>query len=286
VLGISLACLAITEVAFRPITTRTKATPEQVRKVHWAMAGMPLGSLMFMLHTYLHDPSILIAWSWTGYENGLPRGPLPHIHGAFTIVSQCLGVLFATSFMAPLSKHISWFALGSSAFYALYQYRCWPGYIAGLSAAFFIMPLLPVTLSRASETDSVARTYTTAVATYCLLTFLSVMTVAYAFVPGAVYLRERTNVYVTSEIDTQPSQAFQDHRPSAGVPATCLHGDASTRDESLSRKEIICSRNACCILRTLSSYVRLQNASIVTTTLETWPTNIPDWNMDASLWHR
>jgi hypothetical protein len=286
VLGISLACLAVTEVAFRPTTAPTKTGPQQVRKVHWAMAGMPLGSVMFMLHSYLHDSSILIAWSWTGYENGLPRGPLPHIHGVFTIVFQCLGVLFATSTMAPLSKHISWLALGSSAFYALYQYRHWPGYIAGLIAAFFIMPLLPATLGRASGADSVAKAYTTAVATYCLLTFLSVMTVAYAFVPGAVYLRERTNVYVTSEIDMQPSQAFQDHRPSAGMPATYLHGDANIRGKSLSRsKEVIYPRNTCCILHTLSSYVGLQIASISTTTLETRSTDIPDWNMDASLRH-
>ena len=49
----------------------------------------------------------------------------------------------------------------------------------------------------AKTTDAGERTaavYTAALGVYCALTLASIFTVAYAFVPGGVYLRERTDL--------------------------------------------------------------------------------------------
>ena len=199
-IGMVLSMLAILELSFRPRNFRVDvavATNEQSRS--WLRGAIPLGALLYALHTYLSDGSTLIAWSWTGYENGLPRGPVPHLHGAITLVVQCVGAALgiASSSNSWASKVVSnpgWLAVGSYSSYVLYAYRGWKGYGGGLVFTVFIMSIIPKVLAQAALTGSAARTYFTAMGVYCLLALASVWTVAYAFVPGGVYLRERTDL--------------------------------------------------------------------------------------------
>jgi len=78
----------------------------------------------------------------------------------------------------------------------MYRHRDWVGYFGGLNLAVFSMSVLPMVLSLAAESSDgrVARTYTLAFFVTCLFYLASVWTVAYAFVPGGVYLRERTDL--------------------------------------------------------------------------------------------
>lgn len=99
----------------------------------------------------------------------------------------------------PLS-HPLWFAFGASSAYIMYTYRNWTGYAGGLGLAAFLMSILPQVFQVAStaaargKTPAVAKTYTIATFVYCLLNLASVFTAAYAFVPGGVYFRERTDL--------------------------------------------------------------------------------------------
>lgn len=161
----------------------------------------------------------MIAWSWTGYEHRLPRGPVPHIHGSLTITAMAFGLLAAlwSSSSTPLTKsveevkgkqpevnsplsHPLWFAFGASSAYIMYAYKNWTGYAGGLGLAAFLMSILPQVFQAASlaavggKASAVAKTYTIAMAVYCLLNLASIFTAAYAFVPGGVYLRERTDL--------------------------------------------------------------------------------------------
>ncbi|KAJ7931407.1 Frag1/DRAM/Sfk1 family-domain-containing protein [Mycena leptocephala] len=135
---------------------------------HWLTGAVPLGSLVFILHSILSDSSTLISWSWTGYIDSHPRGP-----------------------SIDTLAHPLWFAYGSAATAVLYTYRNWLGYIGGLNLAIFTMSVIPIVLKRASAAAGV---YFTAMLVYCLFCLLAVATVAYAFVPGGVYLRERTDI--------------------------------------------------------------------------------------------
>jgi hypothetical protein len=194
--GLSLALLAIIELSLRsPSEVLTPIRKGAVSKA-WVTSGLALGSLIFALHNLLADSTTLITWSWTGYP---VQGPVPHLHGYLTILAQCLGL--AIPMLLPpawvgILCHPLWFAYGSASVYFMYSCRDWVGYFGGLNVAVFSMSVLPMVLSKTAESSNgrLARTYTLAFFVTCLLYLASVWTVAYAFVPGGVYLRERTDL--------------------------------------------------------------------------------------------
>jgi hypothetical protein len=194
--GIFLALLAVMELSLRP--TPKVSTPVQKGPISrsWITSGLALGSLIFTLHNLLADSTTIIAWSWTGYP---VRGPVPHLHGYLTIIAQCLGLAIPAllpSAWVSILRHPVWFAYGAVSAYIMYHYRDWVGYFGGLNLAVFSMSVLPTMLSVVAESSNghLARTYTLAFFVTCLLYLASMWTVAYAFVPGGVYLRERTDL--------------------------------------------------------------------------------------------
>ncbi len=86
---------------------------------------------------------------------------------------------------------------GAGCLFVLHSVSDWTGYLGGLGYALFAMSLFPRVVQNAAvaaTTHSVAMVYGTAMLVYVLLSLASVWTVAYAFVPGGVYLRERTDL--------------------------------------------------------------------------------------------
>ena len=194
--GILLALLAVTELSLRPQRKVSPPTQGGLVSKPWVTPGLALGSLVFTLHNLLADSTTLIAWSWTGYPI---RGPVPHLHGSLTIIAQCLGLAIPAllpSALVGILRHPAWFVYGAASAYIMYHHHDWVGYFGGLNLAVFSMSVLPMTLSMAAESSNgrLARTYGLAFFVTCLLYLASMWTVAYAFVPGGVYLRERTDL--------------------------------------------------------------------------------------------
>ncbi|TFK40056.1 Frag1/DRAM/Sfk1 family-domain-containing protein [Crucibulum laeve] len=218
--GLTLGVLAVLELYFRrspsqlpSIKTSTSTPTSLPSRPPWITASLSLGSLLFSLHNLLSEPSTLIAWSWTGYENGRPRGPVPHIHGSLTLVLQSLGLLLPIILSSPFPssstyKRLSfnplasplWFIYGSASAYAMYTYRNWPGYAGGLAHAMFLMSITPLVFQRAAAAGKVARTYGVAFLVYCLFNLASIFTAAYAFVPGGQIFRERTDLVTIAQL--------------------------------------------------------------------------------------
>ncbi|KAJ7722557.1 Frag1/DRAM/Sfk1 family-domain-containing protein [Mycena maculata] len=231
--GLLLALLAVYEHHSRPsIPSPTASTEQENLKAkpkampasanvsfqgHWLTGALPLGSLIFTLHSLLSDSSTLISWSWTGYINSNPQGPLPHLHGSLTFIAQSIGLLLALTLISSnavdVLAHPLWFLYGSAAATVLYAYRNWLGYTGGLNLAVFIMSIIPIVFKRASDAagttgQSTGKVYFAAMLVYCLLGLASIWTVAYAFVPGGVYLRERTDLVMILQMACL-SPAFQ-----------------------------------------------------------------------------
>lgn len=88
--------------------------------------------------------------------------------------------------------------IGAASMYVMYAHRNWPGYAGGFGVALWLMSVLPVVFESAAEAvrtgRTVAKIYASAMFFYCVMHVAGVFTVAYAFVPGGVYLRERTDL--------------------------------------------------------------------------------------------
>jgi len=205
-LGLVLAVLALYEFNTRPTslmdsrdTKKKSSTLPPVGKA-WLVPAMSLGGLLFSLHSLLSDSSTLIAWSWTGFRNGRANGPVPNLHGSLTLIAQSAGLFLPVALASKSSTGSQmlanpfWFLWGAASSFITYKYKDWLGYTGGLNLSFFLMSVIPLILQRAAQAGNVGRTYFTAWLVYCLLSLASVWTVAYAFVPGGIYLRERTDL--------------------------------------------------------------------------------------------
>ncbi|KZT56946.1 hypothetical protein CALCODRAFT_297578 [Calocera cornea HHB12733] len=190
----ALAALAVLERVFRPALPRPANVPppkaQQSLAVYLAACG-GMGALIFAIESLVSDVGILVSWSWTGYPI---KGPTVVPHGIFVVVAMSLGLALSTTRIGPyLPRSPLYFFLGSGACYAMYQYRDWAGFVGGLGMAAFVMSLLPGFLDMASV-------YPPGMAWFLvwtvnnLLDLAHVWVVAYAFVPGGVYLRERTDL--------------------------------------------------------------------------------------------
>ncbi|KAG6909998.1 hypothetical protein DXG01_013998 [Tephrocybe rancida] len=209
VVGAVIALLAVYESHTRPIAASSAKSNKPYYRPSsppvnssWITVALPLGSLLFTLHNLVSDPSTLVAWSWTGYQDGSPKGPVPHLHGALTVIAQCAGllipVLLGPGATMHLLTHPMWFGFGALSAYGLYTYRNWTGYVGGLGLAVFLMSVLPVVLKRAE--GGRGRVFGAAMGVYCVLNLASIFTVAYAFVPGGVVFRERTDAVLVAQM--------------------------------------------------------------------------------------
>ncbi|KAH7928277.1 hypothetical protein BV22DRAFT_1083401 [Leucogyrophana mollusca] len=207
--GLVLAICALIELSTRPpiplvSPTKTERTPKEEANLlpstnNWLPASLALGSLIFSLHCLLSDSGTVIAWSWSGYENGRPRGPLPHLYGSLTLVAQAIGLLLPTILPIATVTHPLWFLYGSASAYTMYCYRDWYGFAGGLNVAIFLMSIIPSVTRQAASYAKVGRTYFMVSLTVIILYLANVWTVAYAFVPGGAYLRERSDLVLAAQ---------------------------------------------------------------------------------------
>ncbi|KAF8440284.1 Frag1/DRAM/Sfk1 family-domain-containing protein [Boletus edulis BED1] len=214
--GMVIAVCAILELATRPSSPpikeeksgKLKQPPNNAKDIprNWIASSIALGSLFFTLHCMFTDSSTIIAWSWTGYQDGQPRGPLPHLHGPITLLAQSLGLIIPavlpTSASTALLSHPLWFAYGCASAFVMYRFRDWTGFLGGLNFAIFCMSILPSVLSQSSawQGDKVGRRHFVTFLVAILLYLANVWTVAYAFVPGGSYLRERTDLVLAAQL--------------------------------------------------------------------------------------
>ncbi|PFH46805.1 hypothetical protein AMATHDRAFT_153788 [Amanita thiersii Skay4041] len=205
-IGFSLAFLALLEFCWRKPAHNKGGNMAHIPPKEWSStwsASIALGSLLFTLHNLLADSSTLIAWSWTGYRNGAPNGPVPHLHGSLTHVAQILGLLLSLS-VSPVTQRLLtnpvWFFYGVGSSFVMYKYRNWTGYMGGLNFTIFAMSIIPSVLKTSASTGRQVITYFMALLVYCLFHVAGVFTVAYAFVPGGEYFRERTDLMIIVQV--------------------------------------------------------------------------------------
>lgn len=193
-IGLFLAAVATYEKAIRPLRLEPQPPiPIKTKepKTHISAPVLPLalglGSLMFLIQTLFNDLTTIIAWSWTGFPMDGINTP-SYIHGPLVFASSAMGLIQA---MQPHSAFIDLTALLWT--YLLVNYNDLPSFIGGCCILIIIIPRVPAFV-RAASAGHISSIFGGAMAVLILLDVVSVVTVAYAFVPLGQYVRERTDV--------------------------------------------------------------------------------------------
>lgn len=186
-LGLILGILAASERIVRsPPVAPAVTTPRQGSAT---LAALGLGAAFFALHTFLSDAGTIIAWSWEGWPI---RGPVAIPHSALTVLAIALGLILPErDATAPASRRL--FVVAAAGCATMYGQRSWQGFGGGCVLVAWLAGQLPLQL-RSAMRYSPGPTLAGAWAVYSVLTVLNVIPTAYAFVPGGVHLRERTDL--------------------------------------------------------------------------------------------
>ncbi|KND04808.1 uncharacterized protein SPPG_00511 [Spizellomyces punctatus DAOM BR117] len=208
-LGLGLAVLASLQVLLRPLLeSKSKVasitTPEEkiaakqgVKEAratgHWAAAAVGFGALLFALHSMLTDSGIICRWATDGYPN---PGMDPLFGGVIVLLQMGIGLLISKN--VNVATNTGWWLLGSTGVMALYFLPQWStegryiGFGGGLIFATYICSIAPSLINQLPYFPA-GRTLLLATFVYDILQLAHVWVVAYAFVPGGVYARERTH---------------------------------------------------------------------------------------------
>jgi hypothetical protein len=154
---------------------------------------MGFGNLIFLIQTIITDAGTVIAWSWTGYP---VNGPELLRHAFIPITSATLGFLLAARLQDHVFASKLWSAFGCLSSFLFVRYQDWLGFIGGCGLIIFATSLLPLffrQLSAVNQRDFGA-VFGKAMLVNALWDVVSVLTVAYAFVPGGQLFRERMDL--------------------------------------------------------------------------------------------
>ncbi|OZJ04800.1 hypothetical protein BZG36_01851 [Bifiguratus adelaidae] len=158
----------------------------------WFQAACGFGAVLFVLHSMYTDSSTIMRWTVDGYPN---YGPSPVPWGVVTILALGIGMLLSGNRSLALSW--AWFGVGSAACAVFYFSSAWTAYYAGLILGAYFMSITPHII-RSVVGHPPGKTLFTAMMIYNVLCLAHVWVVAYEFVPGGVYARERTNWILAS----------------------------------------------------------------------------------------
>ncbi|CEP14470.1 hypothetical protein [Parasitella parasitica] len=196
--GIVLGIIACAEVLLRDHTVRQKTengkdlislsginATSQFGSSFLAASGF--GALLFALHSMFTDSSTIMRWTVDGYPN---YGPEPVPWGVATIAALAFGLLLAP--YRRLTTSIFWYLVGCGACVVFYSYSAWTAYYGGLVLGTYFVSIAPAII-RGISTQSPFKTLFSAFMIYNVLCLAHVWVVAYEFVPGGVYARERTD---------------------------------------------------------------------------------------------
>jgi hypothetical protein len=194
-IALALGVLACYDVLTRPVNSvSSPATTTRLPK--GSSSSLPstlgIGGLFFVIHTLFTDSGAIITWTWSGYPI---KGPVPVPAGTLVIAAIALGLVLSRYY--KLTSHPLWFVAGCASIDSLYAKQDWPGFCGGLAFAVFSFSILP-SFIRSGAQHSPASVFGGGWTVYNLLVLAHVWTVAYSFVPGGVYLRERTDIVLVA----------------------------------------------------------------------------------------
>lgn len=187
-LGLILAILAVLRTTRRSKFNGGELALQGSKEGSSVLAACGFGGLLFAMHSLLSDSSTMILWVWEGYPI---RGPISAPHGAYTILAMGFGIVLGL-FYPTLVSSWPFYAVGFAGATLLTYYTHWTGFYGGLILTVYIMAISPTIITSAAK-KSPAVTFGLGLLIYNFVVLFHVWVVAYAFVPGGPFVRERTD---------------------------------------------------------------------------------------------
>lgn len=154
------------------------------------LASLGLGAYLNMLKTFLSDSSTLVYWNWEGYPI---RGPTIHIGGLLHFAAFISGLLTSLKISPSNLSSAFYTPLVIVSSYFLAEHSNWKGFAGALGLTFYLASIGP-TICHSVVGYNATMVFFLAFFVSIALSLAGVWTVAYAFVPGGPYLRERSNL--------------------------------------------------------------------------------------------
>jgi len=152
--------------------------------------GLGFGCVLHVTQCLYGEVSLISRWVVSGYPH---TGPHPYTAGILTLLALFAGILISQ--YRKLVTNVFWWILGCCGLAALYCAPREAGFTGGIFFAIYLMSIWPEYLERVSRCPP-GRTMCVAILVYIALMLYNVWTIAYNFLPGGEYTRERTDIYL------------------------------------------------------------------------------------------
>ncbi|XP_043912280.1 PGAP2-interacting protein [Protopterus annectens] len=214
---LSLGCLATLDRIFSDgdvcsqTTSRKEGDTGKISAFNWTVSASAFGSLMFLTHWIFAEVSIISRWSVSGHPHA---GPDPNPYGAIILVALASGVMLS---FCSVVTNVVWCFIGAISAAGLYSFRRETSFMSGTVLAVFTMSMWPHVTSCVICSGRPGKVMGMAMFVYLMEMLFNVWCTAFKFVPGGVYVRERTDLLlggmmllITLGIFTGPRKTLED----------------------------------------------------------------------------
>ncbi|KAI9029267.1 calcofluor white hypersensitive protein [Hyaloraphidium curvatum] len=172
------------------VPTSPRLRVPEAAQAHWAFAALGLGGALFSLLAMATDSGTVARWAVEGYPH---RGPGYLVGGVLSMMAMA-GGLWTSTDPARRAEVLGRgpFAAATAGVFVLYFWHRWVGFLGGLLYLAWLFAAAPAVVEAAVAQKHVGRTFLVGTFTLNALILLAQWPVAYEFVPGGAYLRERT----------------------------------------------------------------------------------------------